>query len=87
MSDGCEAHSFECSVFDKETSEWHDPNLPFPKFFNPLVQSLKQMKVTGTTEDEVQKKWANFLTSGTQSLINEPDDKTLILGVFVSENH
>jgi hypothetical protein len=87
MSDGCEAHSFECSVFDKETSEWHDPNLPFPKFFNPLVQSLKQMKATGTTEDEVQKKWANFLTSGTQSLNNEPDDKTLILGVFVSENH
>jgi hypothetical protein len=39
------------------------------------------------TEDEVQKKWANFLTSGTQSLSNEPDDKTLILGVFVSENH
>jgi hypothetical protein len=87
MSDGCEAHSFECSVFDKETREWHDPNLPFPKFFNPLVQSLKQMKATGMTEDEVQKKWANFLTSGTQSLSNEPDDKTLILGVFVSENH
>jgi len=87
MSDGCEAHSFECSVFDKETSEWHDPNLPFPKFFNPLVQSLKQMKAKGMTEEEVQKKWANFLTSGTQSLINEPDDKTLVLGVFVSENH
>ncbi len=87
MSDGCEAHSFECSVFDKETSEWHDPNLPFPKFFNPLVQSLKQMKAKGMTEEEVQKKWANFLTSGTQSLINEPDDKTLILGVFISENN
>lgn len=87
MSDGCEAHSFECSVFDKETSEWHDPNLPFPKFFNPLVESLKKMKATSTTEEEVQNKWEKFLSSGTQSLINEPDDKTLILGVFINANY
>jgi hypothetical protein len=87
MSDGCEAHSFECSIFDKETSEWHDPNLPFPKFFNPLVESLKKMKSANTSEEEVQSKWEKFLSSGTQSLINEPDDKTLILGVFISENY
>jgi hypothetical protein len=87
MSDGCEAHSFECSVFNKEMNEWHDPNLPFPKFFNPLVESLIKMKSTSTTDDDVQQKWENFLSSGTPSLINEPDDKTLILGVFISENN
>jgi hypothetical protein len=27
MSDGCEAHSFECSIMDKATNKWSDPAL------------------------------------------------------------
>ncbi|TAE70062.1 MAG: protein phosphatase 2C domain-containing protein [Bacteroidetes bacterium] len=85
MSDGCEAHSFECSIFDKQTNEWNDPNLPFPKFFNPLVEGLKKMKLANMSEEEIQDEWNKFLSSGTPSLVNEPDDKTLILGIFINE--
>lgn len=84
MSDGCESHSFECSKINTETKEWSDPNLPFPKFFNPLVETVAKFKKEGKHDDEIKEKWAKFIESGTEGLKNEPDDKTLILGIFQS---
>ena len=84
MSDGCESHSFECSKINTETTEWSDPNLPFPKFFNPLVDTVMKFKKDGKSDDEIKEKWANFIESGTEGLKNEPDDKTLILGILQS---
>ncbi len=82
MSDGCENHSFECSKINPETQEWIDLNLPYPKFFNPLVHTLNQSLKEGISHEEIKEKWTNFITSGNEGLKNESDDKTLILGIL-----
>ncbi|MCF1751365.1 PP2C family serine/threonine-protein phosphatase [Mariniradius sediminis] len=81
MSDGCETHSYSCSIFDSNTNSWSDPNLPFSKFFDPLINGIKEMKKAGLTPEEIGSKWTDFLISGTNGLASEPDDKTLILAV------
>lgn len=82
MSDGCEQHSFECSVLDSNTGQWSDPNRPYEKFFNPLVDTLRRMVNSSTTVD-MPAKWKQFLESGNEGLRNESDDKTMILGILV----
>lgn len=82
MSDGCEQHSFECSVMDSTTGQWSDPNRPYEKFFNPLVETLRQMADSATTVD-MPAKWKQFLESGNEGLRNESDDKTMVLGIVV----
>ena len=44
MSDGCELHSFECSMMNTSTNKWYDPNTPYSKFFDPLVKNLRLMQ-------------------------------------------
>jgi hypothetical protein len=44
--------------------------------------TLKQMKNDGLDENILKEKWKLFLQNGTASLSNEPDDKTLVIGVF-----
>ncbi len=78
MSDGCEMHSFSCSHFDEENQRWSDPNIPFDKFFNPLIEQIPAIAQTA----DVNEKWKSFLENGTESLKNEPDDKTMILGML-----
>ncbi|EDN67476.1 conserved hypothetical protein [Beggiatoa sp. PS] len=83
ISDGCEKSSFECSQVDPITKKWSDPNKPYPKFFKPLVTTLKNLKQEGTPYNEIQAKWHSFLTAGNQTLKDESDDKTMILGVLI----
>jgi hypothetical protein len=83
MSDGCEKHAFECSKVDADDN-WSDPNLPYPRFFEPLVNNLLEMKAQGENLEVIHEKWGRFLESGTKGLEDEPDDKTLILGVLVN---
>ena len=82
MSDGCEKHAFECSIFDKKTEKWSDPNQPYPKFFEPLFTTLVDMRTENAQSSEIEAKWKAFLEAGTSGLTNEPDDKTMILGVL-----
>ncbi len=86
MSDGCESHSFECSVINKETNQWSDPNRPFEKFFNPLRETMIQFRKQGKSSGEICEKWTGFLEKGNPGLKEEPDDKTMILGVFVKNS-
>jgi hypothetical protein len=81
MSDGCEQHSFECSLIDSNTGSWSDPNKPYSKFFDPLVSTLHNMATSSKTVN-IQESWSNFLKNGTEGLINESDDKTMILGIL-----
>lgn len=81
MSDGCEQHSFECSILDSNTSKWSDPNLPYDKFFMPLIDSLRKMALSPKTIN-MQDAWKKFLEGGTDGLKNESDDKTMILGIL-----
>jgi len=83
LSDGCEAHSFECSKMDTSTNKWHDPNIPFSKFFDPLVKSIKGMYQNSVPFATIDSKWRTFIEEGTLGLKEEADDKTLIVGVLM----
>jgi Protein phosphatase 2C len=85
MSDGCELHSFECSMINTKTNKWYDPNEPYPKFFNPLVKNLKSMNDSNTTFELANDKWIKFIEAGTNGLETEPDDKTMILGIIIKK--
>lgn len=82
MSDGCEQASFECSIVEKGSQKWSDPNLPYIKFFNPLVETIIGFKQDNISPIEAKAKWKKFLESGNQKLAEEQDDKTMILGVL-----
>jgi len=73
-------------LVDPNTQKWTDPNNPYPKFFKPLVNTLKNLKQEGTPYNEIKAKWHSFLTSGNQTLKDEPDDKTMILGVLMNQS-
>jgi len=83
MSDGCEAHSFECSKMDIDANKWIDPNEPSGKFFNPLMAQLKSMNDNEVSFDDVKISWIKFVEEGVQGLKDEPDDKTLIFGILL----
>jgi hypothetical protein len=83
MSDGCELHAFDCSKIDPETNKWNDPNTPSSKFFNPLTEQLKAMYQSKIPLNDIISEWQKFLEEGTEGFKEEPDDKTLILGVLL----
>jgi hypothetical protein len=83
MSDGCEQHSFECSFLNKEANKWFDPNLPYPKFYKPLMDNVKLMYKNNVSAVDANKMWIEFLENGTKGLGDEPDDKTMILGILI----
>jgi len=82
ISDGCETHSFELGYFDKDQQKFIKENKPYPKFFEPLTEALKGMHQEGLSQNEINDKWSSFVGQGTEKFKNEPDDKTLILGVI-----
>jgi hypothetical protein len=82
LTDGCESHSFELGYFDNEQQRFIEKNNPYPKFFEPLTRTIIEMKKAGLTMEEINEKWSAFIREGTDNLLNEPDDKTLILGVI-----
>lgn len=84
MSDGCERHSFICNIWDEKTQKYIDPNQPFDKFFNPIVKNLHQMHTGKLNYTAIQEKWAKFLLEGNPKLKNEPDDKTMVVGIYLA---
>lgn len=82
LSDGMENHSFQCSVFDKETEKWNDPNQPFEKFFEPLISFINSQVKDHQSSVDIHEKWKKFLTDGNEKIKNEEDDKTMILAVL-----
>ncbi|MCU0443352.1 MAG: protein phosphatase 2C domain-containing protein [Microscillaceae bacterium] len=81
LTDGMERHSFVCNAWDEALQKYLDPNEPFANFFNPLVNHLQQMQKKGAKSSEIQEKWLKFLNEGNEKIKQEPDDKTMILGV------
>lgn len=81
LSDGCERHSFICNVWDEASQKYIDPNQPFDKFFNPLLENLRKMHANQISASEMKQKWEKFLREGNAKLQNEPDDKTMILAL------
>jgi hypothetical protein len=83
LSDGCELHSFECSVMNDTGNKWHDPNRPYAKFFNPIVKNLRLMNEANILPEEANNKWRKFIERGNNGLKSELDDKTMILGIKI----
>jgi hypothetical protein len=81
LSDGCEMHSFECHVVNAETGHYSDPNRPFPGFFNPVLNTLKNL-ASKKSVAEVKAEWTNFLDQGTEGFRNESDDKTMLIAFW-----
>jgi hypothetical protein len=83
LTDGCENVCFQINKYNTETKLYERQNIPFPEFYNYNVEILKQLYNQGISETEIDDIWEKFLTSGNETFANEPDDKTLLLGVKV----
>lgn len=81
MSDGCENSSYLCNQFDDKTNKYYDPNIPFSKFFEPLVKTILKQRKENTPIEERKQLWYKFIKEGNDTLRKESDDKTMIIGV------
>lgn len=83
LTDGMEKHSFVCSAWDEQKQQFDDPNQPFAGFFTPVYQHLLKMIREKVKPTQIQKNWEKFLQEGNEKIALEPDDKTMLLGVWV----
>ena len=82
MSDGCESTSWLCNQYNEDTGKYFDPNVPYAKFFNDLLETLQSFHEDSIPIEERQEKWFNFIKSGNKSFVKETDDKTMILALY-----
>lgn len=78
MSDGCESFSWTCKLYNKEKNFYHDYNIPYEKFLNPLIEQL------GNVEDKEERvtEMIDIINIGTTGGKRELDDRTMLLGVL-----
>lgn len=85
MSDGCENHCFQTHTPDSDSKDFHlvDVNKPHAKFFEPLFKTMSEaIAKPSENSEEIKEKWGQFIESGTEGLKNEPDDKTMLIGIL-----
>ena len=82
MSDGCESTSWLCNQYNEDTGKYFDPNVPYAKFFNDLLETLQSFHEDSIPIEERKEKWFNFIKSGNKSFVKEIDDKTMILALY-----
>jgi len=82
LSDGMEKSSFECYTKAPDKEYYYDPNKPFNNFFNPIGETLINMSESKWDQKRINQEWRNFLLVGNERIRNEPDDKTMIIGVL-----
>lgn len=82
MSDGCENSAWQYYIKNEKTGKFYDPNEPHPAFFDSLSETLHSFHKDKIELKEQEEKWVNFITAGNDSLKNEADDKTMIIGVL-----
>lgn len=87
MSDGCESFCYETQSWNIETNMCDNINLPHKGFFNPIIEKLKYFGQTKMSKEEINFIWKKFLESGNKKIKDEPDDKTLIVGVLIKGKH
>jgi hypothetical protein len=84
LTDGCEMSAFECGTFYEESQEFIPKNIPSSKFYNPLIAKMR--KFNGQENSvTIKEKWENFIKRGTKRLQDEPDDKTMVLGILLDK--
>ncbi len=75
LSDGMEKITFECSNLTDNL--FTDANIPYKKFFFPVLSKIKSLDNEG--EEKLKIEWKLFIESGNDAIINESDDKTLLV--------
>ena len=75
LSDGMEKITFECSNLTDDV--FTDANIPFKKFFFPVLSKIKSLDAGG--EEKLKNEWKLLLESGNEAIKNESDDKTLLV--------
>ena len=75
LSDGMEKITFECSNLTEEV--FIDANIPFKKFFYPILSKINSLDIEG--ERKLIVEWKNFIENGNEAIRNESDDKTLLI--------
>lgn len=85
LSDGCERASFEILKFNEEENKYYDPNKPFKPFFEPNYQSLYKLNELNIDQEQINHLWKNFIENGTDKLISETDDKSMILSLCLRD--
>lgn len=78
MSDGCESFSWTCKRYDPNRNFYYDHNVPYEKFFNPLIDQL------GKIDDKAGRiaEMIDIINVGTTGGKKELDDRTMLLGVM-----
>lgn len=84
LSDGCERASFEILKYNEEDDKYFDPNRPYKPFFEPNYLNLLKLKKANIEQNRINELWCDFLEKGNQKLLNETDDKTMILSAFLT---
>lgn len=81
ISDGAESFTWEYNIQDPEYEEFKvlDTNKPFAAFFNPNISFVKKLITDGLDNEEINKKWLQYLSNGNERIENEPDDRTIVL--------
>jgi len=84
MSDGCEQHFFETKVQDPnyQNKMLIEKNLPHVKTMNGIISTIYEMIKDKIDEEEIRNHFSNFIKEGTPRLKSEPDDKSIIIGIF-----
>lgn len=81
ISDGCERSCWECSIYDSTLGKYVDVNKPYPKFMNPLIDSIIKEE-----ESNMLKLFIDIIDKGTKICETERDDKTML--IYISNiNH
>lgn len=83
LSDGCERASFEILQYNEEEDKYFDPNKPYKPFFEPNYLNLIKLQRANFEQNQINNLWGDFLEKGNQKLINETDDKSMILSVYL----
>ena len=82
LSDGPESVCWHTATQDKAgKGKIEDPNMPSGEFFEKIAGQLAGASSNNVTQEDLDKLWTDFLTSGNPALKAEKDDKTLVLAL------
>ena len=81
LSDGPEDVCWQVSAFDPTGQRVVDPNQPSNEFLGKIANQLVAATAQKAPQANLDKLWADFLTTGSPKLAAQVDDKTLLLAL------
>jgi hypothetical protein len=87
LSDGMEENAFVVRERIEKEGEViiQSVNRPFEKFLNGNKQTIENLFKQGIDMESINDLWKKYLQNGTESLRNQRDDKSMILGILINE--